>query len=217
MRKIVHNERKPSLPLYDKKVLPMESLEHVNDERMVTLVREKDQELYAEIVRRYEAKLLRYAMSIIKDEHRSQDIVQNAFIKAFINLQSFNVKMKFSSWIYRITHNEAINEIKKYRKEVRLDDIPEIENIPSDETKADELFDSNLIRDMLKSSLDSLPMSYREPLYLYYFEERSYQEISDILRMPMGTVATRINRGKSLLKKNYKQLHPNNQPYGQPA
>ena len=72
-------------------------------------VRTKDQELYGEVVRRYQDKLLRYADYLMQNESRAADVTQNAFIKAFINLNSFDTGKKFSSWIYRITHNEAIN------------------------------------------------------------------------------------------------------------
>lgn len=179
----------------------------LTDEELVKLVQEKDQELYTEIVKRYEKKLMRYAMSLIRDDSKAQDIVQNAFIKAFINLRSFNQKLKFSSWIYRITHNEAINEIKKYRREISFDDVPEIEYIPSNDQPAEDIVDANQIKTLLTESLAKLSALYREPLVLLFFEERSYQEISDILRLPIGTVGTRINRGKTILKSIHVKLH----------
>jgi len=195
----------------------MEDMEKLNDEALVRLVCDKDQELFTEIVRRYESRLLRYAMSIVKDNTKSQDVVQNAFIKAFTNLRGFNQKLKFSSWIYRITHNEAINEIKKYHKEMSLEDMPEMEMIRSSEKGADEQFDADQERETVKKFLDALPMQYREPLYLYHIEERSYKEISDILRIPMGTVATRINRGKNMLKEKLSKEFKKGPYYGQTA
>lgn len=182
----------------------------MSDEALAKLVQEKDQELYTEIVKRYEKKLMRYALSLVRDDSKAQDIVQNAFIKAFVNLRSFNQKLKFSSWIYRITHNEAINEIKKYRREISFDDVPEIEYIPSGDQPAEAVFDTNQMKEMLSESLAQLPALYREPLVLLFFEERSYQEISDILRLPIGTVGTRINRGKAILKTIHTKLHGNN-------
>ncbi|KKQ24461.1 MAG: RNA polymerase sigma-70 factor, ECF subfamily [Candidatus Roizmanbacteria bacterium GW2011_GWC1_37_12] len=92
----------------------------MSDEELITKIRTKDKELYAEIIRRYEAKLLRYANYLINDKDKAADIVQEAFIKAYINLNGFEVKKKFSSWIYRIVHNQAVNFIKKNKKEVPL-------------------------------------------------------------------------------------------------
>lgn len=100
------------------------------DEIIVEQVRSIDQERYVLLVERYQHKLIRYAESLLHDEHRATDVVQESFIKAFINLQGFDTQKKFSSWIYRIVHNEAMNSIKKYQKEVSL---PEDFEFASDE------------------------------------------------------------------------------------
>ncbi|MDD2766657.1 MAG: sigma-70 family RNA polymerase sigma factor [Candidatus Moranbacteria bacterium] len=175
----------------------MDENENLTDEVIVEKVRSLDQELYVVIVDRYQGKLLRYAMSLIRDEHASLDIVQESFIKAFVNLQSFDTKKKFSSWIYRIVHNEAMNVIKKYRKEMPiLDDI----DFPSDENIAED-FEQQEITETVKKCLEKMPILYSEPLALRYIEEKSYEEISDILHIPLGTVATRINRAKIVMKR----------------
>lgn len=174
----------------------MQDLTKKTDEEIVILVR-KDKEAYAEIVERYQEKLLRYAKYLIRNDHKATDVVQETFIKTYVNLNSFNTKQKFSSWIYRITHNLAINEAKKYQKEIKL-----IDNI---ENKEYEKIQENLEKDEIikevKLCLNNMPLIYKEPISLYFLEEKSYEEISDILRMPSGTVATRINRGKIILKK----------------
>lgn len=175
----------------------MEDLKHLTDERIAEHVRTKDQEAYLEIMRRYQGKLMRYANVLTQDEMKSADIVQNSFLKAFVNLNSFDAKMKFSTWIYRIVHNEAMNEIAKYRRETpMLDgiDFGSGENIEADFTKKES-------QEMVRGCLSRMPVMYSEPLSLFYFEEKSYEEISDILRVPIGTVGTRISRAKALMKK----------------
>ena len=174
----------------------MSDNEKFSDEEIIEKVRSNDQELYSVIIERYQKKLLRYAVSLIKDEHRAADVVQDSFIKAFINLKGFDVKKKFSSWIYRIVHNEAMNLVKKYKKEVSLPDNVDFhskEDIEKDFTKKELSLE-------VEKCIKKIPLLYSEPLTLYYIEEKSYKEISDILRMPMGTVATRINRAKILMK-----------------
>src|SRR3989339_800495 len=99
--------------------------QNLTDEEIVEKVRSIDQEFYSVIMERYQDKLLRYANNLIKDEQKAADVVQESFIKAFINLESFDRKKKFSSWIYRIVHNEAINFITKNKKAIKLD--PEFE------------------------------------------------------------------------------------------
>lgn len=168
----------------------------LSDEDIIEKVRNSDQDLYAIIVDRYQRKLVRYVNNLIKDENKAADVVQESFIKAFINLNSFNIEKKFSSWIYRITHNQAINLVKKYQKETPLLEDWDFES--NDDIEKD--FEEKEIIKKVEKCLKNIPLLYREPLSLYYIDEKSYEEISDILRIPMGTVATRINRAKKLMK-----------------
>ncbi|MFH0853022.1 MAG: sigma-70 family RNA polymerase sigma factor [bacterium] len=175
------------------------------DEELVVVIRDSNQELYRLIVERYETKLRRYAMTFLRDSDRAEDVLQNAFIKAYINLKGFNTKKKFSSWIYRIVHNEAVNELKKHKQETSMEDVPEIKNIRDNGEDIHSQVEKQEMADMLKKNLNQLSIKYREPLVLYYLEERAYEEISDILRLPIGTVGTRINRGKKLLRAIYER------------
>jgi len=168
----------------------------LSDEKIMKKVRTSDQELYSVIIDRYQKKLIRYAYNLIKNEDKAVDIVQESFIKAFINLNNFDIEKKFSSWIYRIVHNQAINIVKKYNKETPLLenwDFESDDNIESD-------FEQKEIKENIEKCLKEISLIYSEPLSLYYIDEKSYEEISDILRIPMGTVATRINRAKKLMK-----------------
>lgn len=175
----------------------MPSINNLSDEELVKIIRNKNKELYAEIVGRYQDKLMRYVTYLIKDENKAADIVQEGFIKAYINLNGFNTKKKFSSWIYRITHNETLNFIKKYHRETSIDEVMDF----SSKTNLEEEFSKKEIIEMTHKCLGDIPAKYSEPLILYYLEDRSYEEISDILRMPMGTVAIRINRAKAQMRK----------------
>lgn len=169
----------------------------LSDKEIIEKIRTSDKELYAVIIDRYQKKLIRYAYNLIKKEDRAIDIVQESFIKAFINLNNFNTEKSFSSWIYRIVHNQAINIAKKYQKETPL-----LENwdFKSDDNIEDD-FQEKEIKENVEGCLKEISLLYSEPLSLYYIDEKSYEEISDILRIPMGTVAIRINRAKKLMKK----------------
>jgi RNA polymerase sigma-70 factor (ECF subfamily) len=167
------------------------------DEEVVSYVQSQDQEFYFVIVDRYKDKLGRYVGSMTRDEAKTNDIVQETFIKAFINLRGFDKGKKFSSWIYRIAHNEAINILKKNYREVPFEedfDIKSEEDMFLD-------FEKKELTKKLDKCINDMPFIYREPLVLYFIEEKSYEEISDIIRIPMGTVATRISRAKILMKK----------------
>lgn len=168
----------------------------LTDEEIVEKVRSNDRDLYAVIIERYKGKLLRYATNLIHDDDRASHIVQDSLVKAYINLNGFNTKKKFSSWIYRIVHNETMNVIKKYQKEVPiLDDF----DFESDEDITKD-FEQKETAIYVEKCLNSMPLIYSEPLTLYYLDEKSYEEISDILRIPMGTVAIRMSRAKKLMK-----------------
>lgn len=169
----------------------------MSDEEVIGIVRTRDKEAYAEIIKRYQTKLMRYASYIMSDEHLGKDLVQQGFIKAYINLNGFDTKKKFSSWIYRIVHNEAMNALSKYKKQQPMHDQVDYD---SGINLEDEFIKNELINHA-QLCLEQMPIMYKEPLSLFYLEEKSYEEISDILRIPTGTVGTRINRGRGIMKK----------------
>ena len=175
----------------------MKNISKMTDEEVVKKICRNDKEAFSEIIKRYEDKLLRYAEYLVNNIDLASDIVQESFIKAYINLNGFDVKKKFSSWIYRIVHNEAINAVKKQRKE-----LPIYENFELD--SGIDLEDEIIVEEIKKKAhkcLSQMPVIYREPLSLYFLEEKSYEEISDILRIPISTVGTRVKRAKILMKK----------------
>ncbi|KKP69372.1 hypothetical protein A2X44_04440 [candidate division CPR3 bacterium GWF2_35_18] len=181
---------------------------NLSDEEIVKLVISKDHNLYEFLVRRYQKKLLSYVGYYIPDYDKAADVVQDVFIKSYINLQGFNSHLKFSSWLYRIAHNESINAIKKYHREVSLEGNENFEAVFLDHTKnIEEIFEKKELRENLKRAVHRLPFKYEEVIILYYFEEKSYEEISDVLRISLGAVGTRINRAKKMLVELYTQ-HP---------
>jgi len=174
----------------------MHKLSTLTDEQVVELVRTKDQELFSEIILRYQSRLTRYANYLLTDQDQADDAVQQAFIKSFINLQSFDTKKKFSSWLYRITHNEAMNIVKINKPNLDIsvqDSLQTAENIEDDYARKE-------LTTLTSACLQKIPLRYREPLTLYFIDDYSYREISDILRLPTNTVGTRISRGKKYLK-----------------
>ena len=181
----------------------MPSFENLTDEQLVAVVREKDKELYAEIIRRYQQKLGHYLRKFIRNDDELQDVLQNVFIKTYRNLYDFDVKKKFSSWIYRIAHNEALNYLKKHSKEINVE-MEELE-IVDDKLDLKDKIDHAFLKERIERALSSLKLKYREPLILYFFEQKSYEEITDILRVPRNTVGTLIARGKKQLKEELKQ------------
>jgi len=175
----------------------MADLASLSNEQLAEYIRTKDQESYRELVKRFQSKLLRYAFYLTGDEYKAADVVQDSFIKAFVNLNSFDLNKSFSTWIYRIVHNEAINAVKKYQKEIswyEKFDLPDSQDIELN-------FNQKELKQQVKKCLQEIPLNYREPISLMFLEEYDYKQISDILRIPIGTVGTRINRAKKMLVK----------------
>ncbi len=179
------------------------TVKSLSDEELVENIRNENSELFAEIIERYQQKLYRYLRYLTNRPSEAEDILQDVFIKAYRNLLDFNTKKKFSAWIYRIAHNEGVNSIKKLnrRKEISLHGSGKIDFVP--DGKNSSLLDAQMrkeIQEKVKECLDELETKYREPLILYYLEDKNYREISDILRTSTNTVGTLIFRGKRILK-----------------
>lgn len=169
------------------------------DEQLVAEIREHDKELYSEIMRRYQTKLSHYLKKFFRNPDELDDVLQEVFIKVYRNLYGFDVEKKFSSWIYRIAHNESINHLKKNsKKNISLDETEW--EIVDEKLDLHTHIDNKQLRENIQKGLSELKEKYREPLILYYFEQKSYEEISDILLLPRNTVGILIMRGKAKLK-----------------
>jgi len=173
----------------------------------------KNPDAFGPLVDRYEAKLSRYIRRLSGLEKESvQDVLQEVFIKTYTHLNDYNPQLSFSSWIYRITHNETINHLRKNKKQTILP----LESEDEESTKLIEVLRSEVdveaelerkqLIEKIQQTIGQLPGRYREILVLRYMEDLDYQEISDILKMPMGTVATQINRAKKKFKEGWNAL-----------
>lgn len=183
----------------------------MSDQEVVALAL-KDKAQFAHIVERYEAKLGRYIERLgVRVPEDKEDVLQEIFIKVYRNLNAFDTSLAFSSWIYRIAHNEAISWFRKknVRPEGHLvgesDDILNL--IATKEASPEEHFDQSINADVVENALQKLDDRYRDALILRFFEHKEYEEISDILKIPIGSVGTLIHRGKRQLRKNIDEQH----------
>lgn len=175
------------------------STQNTPDETIVSAVIGGDIEQYATLIKRYETKLQRYVVYLIHDETTAYDTVQDTFIKAYQNLRSYNADYRFSSWIYRIAHNEAMNAVKRH-KHVSNDDVDTIPDM-SYESDLEDIVDSKILKTHIHSCLARLDPKYREVIQLVYFEHMKYEDIADVLRIPTSTVGVWLSRAKTKLRK----------------
>ena len=181
----------------------------LTDSQLVEIVRNSDQERYGEIIERYQGKLFAYLYRLIGSYDEAQDLLQNVFIKVYRNLQSYDVNRKFSSWIYRIAHNEAVNYIKRksLKRFIPWEDIAATKDkleMVSLEERADKAWLKKEVKKEVNSAIDRLPFKYKQVLLLKYFSDNSYEEISEILGKPVNTVGTLISRAKKKLSEELK-------------
>jgi len=163
-----------------------------------------DEFAYANLVERYEKKLMRYIMRIgIFSKEDAEEILQEVFIKAYENIEDFDFRLKFSSWIYRIAHNEAVSRIRHdaSRNILSQDEFDEVADKIVDETSFEEHIDKKILAEEVRAIIRAMDQKYRDVIILRFLENKEYQEISDILKKPPGTVATLLNRAKEKLKK----------------
>lgn len=173
----------------------------MTDEEIARKVQQGDIESFGEIVVRFEAKLRRYAKRFLFDRDDTDDLVQDVFIKAFQNIQSFDTSRRFSPWIYRIAHNQYVNSLRARKEHFPIFDTDTLFPHPEAKESADRESEIRELGEALERSIQKLDAKYREPLILYFFEELDYKEISDILKIPISTVGVRLRRGKEALKK----------------
>jgi len=176
-------------------------LDKKNDAELVKLSK-SDPDVFGFIVTRYQEKLFRFVkrISYFKNED-IEDILQDVFIKVYKNLNDYDGTLKFSSWIYRITRNQTIDQIRKNARNYQVlsldeNDLGLLLKSASCPVKD---FEKNESLEKAKLAIKDLPDKYREVLILRFLEEKDYEEIMDILKKPKGTIATLIRRGREKL------------------
>lgn len=174
-----------------------------------------DRLAYGLIVGRYEAPLRRYVGRVLGSESQAaEDVLQEAFLKAYVNLNDYDQRRPFAPWLYRIAHNEAVSHLRRTHARPRPiggDDGALILARLSDGVDWGERLTSFDDVRLVQAALAELAPRYRDVLVLRYLEDKNYDEISDILRLPPGTVATLIRRGADRLRTMLAASAPNAQ------
>lgn len=176
----------------------------ISDNELIKIIKTRDAERYQEIILRYQGKLFAYLYRLIGNREEAEDLLQDVFIKAYRNMNSYDTKRKFSSWIYRIAHNEAVNHIKRksLKKFISLESVTSTKD-KLDSSSPEDNAEISWIRKETSQEVDEaiyrLPLKYRQVLILRYYTDKSYEEISDILGKPVNTVGTLIKRAKNKL------------------
>ncbi|MEN8697830.1 RNA polymerase sigma factor SigW [Bacillus infantis] len=172
-----------------------------------------DQNAFGEIVEIYKDKVFQLCFRMLGNRHEAEDIAQEAFLRAYINIQSFNIDLKFSTWLYRIATNLCIDRIRKKKPDYFLDaevagtdGLTMYSQIAADTRLPEEDVESLELQETIQNEISKLPEKYRSVIVLKYIEELSLNEISEIMDLPLGTVKTRIHRGREALRKQLRHV-----------
>ena len=189
----------------------------MDDRQLVTLARKGDQDAFTRLVERHQKMVYNLALGKTGSHHDAEEVTQTAFFKAWQGLPSFQGQAAFSSWLYRLTVNAAIDLLrqrKKHQGALSLDD-PDLPVVPDRGPSPEELSEEHERRQLLWQAIESLPEPHRIPLLLREIEGLSYREIAQALDLEEGTVKSRLARARLLLRKLL--LQKGNLPTGSPS
>ena len=199
------------LPNFSTQPLVMDKQFSYTDEELIARFQEGDEQAYVELVNRFRNRLMSFIYRYVNDMEQAEDIVQDALIKLYTHKHYYKNIAKFSTWIYTIAANLAKTELRKRktRKVTYLSQMgPEERDyeLPAVEPDTDELAQSEYIENKIQAAIQKLPLHFRTVTILRDIQELSYEEISKIVDVPLGTVKSRINRARIQLQKELKDL-----------
>lgn len=176
------------------------------DEEMIASILEGEEELFSELIGRYQGRLVNYLYRMLRNEEDAHDLAQEVFFKIYGALDRFDPKYRFSTWLFRVAQNAAIDKIRKRRLKLvsihRRDDdseggdwdLPGKGPTPYQEAR-------NVERGAaINQAIEDLPWEYQELITLRHYGELSYDEIAQLKGMPLGTVKNKLFRGRQMLK-----------------
>ena len=189
---------------------PSENAE-VTDEDLIEYFQQGDVMAYEQLIKRYKNRLLNYIYRFIGNQEEAEDIVQETFLRLYRNRNSYTRVAKFSTWIYTIAGNLARTELRRHKRR-RLFSLSDIGSedkdydIPDNSFNPESYVNSTLQIEVIHKEIAGLSPKFREVIILRDIEELSYEEISKIIQIPIGTVKSRVNRARLRLQKRLKHV-----------
>lgn len=179
----------------------------INEKELIRRAKNGEKSAFEEIIGLYEKKVFSTIYYMVKNEHEVEDIVQEVFVKIYKNLKNFKEESSLYTWIYRITINVCIDEIKKKKNVIYIDeklqtDEGEVEFQLEDESKGpDELAEDEELKRKLTECIRKLPVDQSTMIILRDIKGFTYMEIAEMTKMNLGTVKSKINRARASLKR----------------
>lgn len=183
----------------------------LEDDKLVKEALGGGEEAYKKLVDKYQRALYFHILKMIKEKEQVEDLVQETFVKAFDNLSTYNKNYAFSTWLYRIATNHTIDYLRKKKLQTTSIDEPVKTRdgdmkmqLKDDSAGTDRKIISKQRQKIVRQAIKDLPKKYRRVIELRHMQEKSYQEIADVLDLPLGTVKAHIFRAREMLYKALK-------------
>jgi len=181
------------------------------DEQLIGRFQAGDERAYVELVNRYKDRLLNFVFQFLGDMEQAEDVVQDTMLRLYEKKHYYKEIAKFSTWIYTIARNLANTELRKRkrRKTTYLSHMSKDERqyeIPAVQDNVDQSLHNEFIQDRIKSAISKLPEHYKTVIILRDIQELSYDDISNIVGVPLGTIKSRINRARLQLQADLQDL-----------
>lgn len=181
----------------------------LSDEKLIALFQSGDINAYNELVERYKERLFNFVLRYFNNKEQAEDVVQDTLIKLYTHASYYKNVAKFSTWIFTIAKNNALTELRKNKRK-RTESLWTEDGNPLDinskEQSLDQKTHNEFAINQLNKFLDEIPENFRMAVVLRDFQELSYDEISKILEIPIGTIKSRINRGRIQLAEKMKHF-----------
>jgi RNA polymerase sigma-70 factor, ECF subfamily len=181
-----------------------------DDTQLVKASQQGDQDAFALLVQRHQRRIFNLSLGMLQDEEDASEATQEAFLAAWQGLPSFRGEACFATWLYRITYHCCLRQLERRKRERALQAAMAAEQVlegMNKEKQAEDFLEQRDRRAIVREQIEKLPAKYRVVLILRHLHEKTYEEMADILTIPIGTIKTHLYRARNLLKERLLAQH----------
>lgn len=183
------------------------------DDDIINRLRKGERQAYTQLIDRYKDRGFSLALRILKNREDAEEALQDAFVRAYNGLRDFKGASSFGTWFYRILYNTCLTAVSRRRRQDMLSEVAEMDDadlsaVPEGGNSAMDAIENRDLMERVDGTLSRLPAKYSGIITMFYLQELSYAEISEVTGMPVGTVKTHLFRARALLQKEVQKDIP---------
>jgi RNA polymerase sigma-70 factor, ECF subfamily len=185
------------------------SVTEQDEEQLVISSKKGDQDAFAQLVQKHQRRVFNLVFRMLQQYEEANEVTQETFLAAWQGIPSFRGDARFSTWLYRIAYNCALKQLEQRKRDKELQVVVQAEQIAASigqEQRVDAALETHARQTMVQEQLSQLPAKYRIVLILRHLQEMTYEEMAQILTMPIGTIKTHLFRARNLLKERLEKF-----------